>query len=292
MRKGAFSRTALAACALREVHLRLDAPRVFSDPIAAQLLGRRRRGILRLPNWAFAADKRGLGILHCARGHIVSRSAYAEGELQRALRERSIQRYLILGAGLDSFAWRRPEWAKTLPVTEIDFAATQVEKRRRVEGLGDPAPLDYLDVDFTTESLSEKLAATPGISEKPSFVSWLGVTPYLPPEAVISTLRDLKQILAPGSILVMDFVGGYKGRELFRKEAFGAGVMAAWVAARGEPFQFRGQSLKSQRAAWKGAGWDIAELLTEPEVNRRFFTMVGSPLRTIPGTGLVQLVRA
>lgn len=292
MRKGTFSRTALAACALRDVHLRLDAPRVFSDPIAVQFLGRRRRGLLRLPDWAFAADRRGLGILHCARGHIVSRSAYAEAELQRALRERGVQRYLILGAGLDSFAWRRPEWAKTLAVVEIDFAATQVEKRRRVEGLGDPAPLDFLDVDFTADSLSEKLALIPGVSKNPSFVSWLGVTPYLPPEAVIATLRDLKQVLAPGSVLVMDFVGGYKGRQIFRKETLGAGVMAAWVAARGEPFQYRGQSLKSQRAAWKDAGWDIAELLTEPEVNRRFFSMIGSPLRTIPGTGLVQLVRA
>lgn len=281
----------MAACALREVHRRRDAPLIFNDPLAAALLSGHRRGLLRLPNWVYAADQRGLRTLHCARGHIVARSAYAESTLQRCVQEKRAQQYVLLGAGLDSFAWRRPDWARTLPVIEVDFGATQAEKRRRVASLPDSGPLEYLAVDFTSESLADKLRTLPGLAGGPSFVSWLGVTPYLPNAAVMTTLRELQQVLAPGSTLVMDYAA-LDLRGSVRREVLGAGLMAAWVALRGEPFRYRGQTLKAQRAAWKAAGWDIVELLSEPEVNRRFFTMVGSPLRTIPGTGLVQLVRA
>ena len=291
MRRGAFSQTAVAACALREVHRQVDAPRVFDDPLAAAVLGPRDAKLAGWSRWVHAADRRSLRVLHCARGHIVARSAYAETVLRQMVAEQSVQQYLILGAGLDSFAWRRPEWATTLPIYEIDFPATQAEKRRRMEPLGSPEPIEFVGVDFTRESLAEKLDAWPALWQQPSFVSWLGVTPYLPMEAIATTLAGLGEVLAPGSVLVMDYVGGFRPRELLRREVLGAGLMAAWVAARGEPFRYRGQSLSSQQNAWREAGWGLVELLSEADVNRRFFTSVGSPLRTIPGTGLAQLVR-
>ena len=88
------------------------------------------------------------------------RNRYAEDELVRAIEDGTSQ-YIILGVGLDSFAYRRPDLLRTLDVYEVDHPASQAWKRERVEKLGIevPARLRYVPIDFERETLNEGLAA-------------------------------------------------------------------------------------------------------------------------------------
>jgi methyltransferase (TIGR00027 family) len=97
--------------------------------------------------------------------------------------------YLILGAGLDTFAWRQ---ARGVRVFEVDHPATQDWKRSRLGSLGAPEPpgLVWVPVDFETESLGDALVRA-GIGGRSTFVSWLGVVSYLSLEAIEATLRGL-----------------------------------------------------------------------------------------------------
>jgi methyltransferase (TIGR00027 family) len=97
--------------------------------------------------------------------------------------------YVILGAGLDTFAWRH---AAGQQVFEVDHPATQNWKRSRLRALGVPEPhgLVWVPVDFETDSLGERLARA-GVQGESTFVSWLGVVSYLSLEAIEATLREL-----------------------------------------------------------------------------------------------------
>lgn len=99
------------------------------------------------------------------------------------------KQYVILGAGLDSFAWRH--WGE-LQVFEVDHPATQEWKRSRLEALGMPVPpgLVWVPVDFEVESIADALTRA-GVGSDGAFVSWLGVVPYLSSDAIEATLHDL-----------------------------------------------------------------------------------------------------
>lgn len=291
MRKGAFSRTALAACALRAVHREQDQPCLLDDPHAVRLLHDADHAIAKLPPWVHALDRRGLRILHGARGHIVARTLWAEELLQQAVAAGQAHQYLILGAGLDIFAWRRPDWAADLPVIEIDHPDTQAEKKARALRLGSPGPHRYLPVDFRGDSLRCALAADPSLSQRPSLVSWLGVTPYLPWETVLKTLMDLHAVLAPGSRLVFDFAEDFRRLPRMQLATLGAALMAVGVAARGERFYNHRRDLAGLQGAWRVTGWQPEQVLDEAAVNLRFFGTQPDGLRTIPGTGLACLIR-
>ena len=118
------------------------------------------------------------------------RQRYTEDELDKAV-ERGVAQYVILGAGLDSFAYRRPDLAGVVRVFEVDHPATQQWKRARVQALALPPPnnLTFVPIDFEQQALADELRAGGHRSELPTFVSWLGVTMYLTEEAVFETLR-------------------------------------------------------------------------------------------------------
>ena len=99
------------------------------------------------------------------------------------------EQYVILGAGLDSFAWRHPGRVRVL---EVDHPGTQAWKRSRLEALDLPAPpgLVWAPVDFEAPSLAAGLASA-GLGSRPTFVSWLGVTPYLSLPAIGAVLSAL-----------------------------------------------------------------------------------------------------
>jgi len=109
------------------------------------------------------------------------------------------EQYVILGAGLDSFAWRERHG---LRVFEVDHPATQVWKRSRLDALGIPVPSELVSVpvDFEVESIAHGLDRV-GFGSVPTFVSWLGVTPYLSLESIAATLREL-----PPSSLALTYV--------------------------------------------------------------------------------------
>lgn len=121
---------------------------------------------------------------------------------------RGVDQFVILGAGLDSFAERRSDLMSTVSVFEVDQPHTQAWKQRRLaeSGVGIPAGLRFVPVDFEAgEPWWEQLAAAGFDSNRPAVVASTGVTMYLSRTAIESTLRDLAR-LAPGSMLAMTFM--------------------------------------------------------------------------------------
>ncbi len=205
MRDSTPSRTALATAFLRALHLSVDdPPPVLDDRLAADLLpGYQRRFLRRLG--ALATPWRGRyrqlgGAFTGLRAQVVVRARYAEDALRQA-RAEGVNRYVVLAAGLDTFAYRQP--VPALPVVEIDHPATQRWKRDllRERGVAIPRNVSYLPVDFERQALAERWPRQPG----PDCVSWLGATYYLTQGAIADTLSALAGCTAPGSQLVLDY---------------------------------------------------------------------------------------
>jgi methyltransferase (TIGR00027 family) len=140
------------------------------------------------------------------RASIVARARFIE-DLVCAEAGRGVDQYVILGAGLDSFAQRRPASASGLTVFEVDQAATQAWKRRRLaeSGFGVPDWLRFAPVDFEVGGWRDALDAAGFDTGKRAVVASTGVSMYLSREANLATLRDVAA-LAPGSSFVMTFL--------------------------------------------------------------------------------------
>ena len=140
------------------------------------------------------------------RARLVMRSRYAEDCLADAVAQRAIQQYLILGAGLDTFALRQPSWARSIQIFEVDHPATQRDKRERLEasGLFAPTNLHFVPVDFESTSLSDSLGECGFDYGARTFCSWLGVTYYLTEEAIDRTLEIVRR-LPRGSEIVFEY---------------------------------------------------------------------------------------
>jgi methyltransferase (TIGR00027 family) len=141
------------------------------------------------------------------RASIVARARFIEDMVvERA--GRGVGQYVILGAGLDSFAQRRPEIASSLKVFEVDPPGPQAWKRRRLIelGFGIPEWLRLVPVDFEAgDAWWQRLAAAGFDSGQPAIVASTGVSMYLTKDAIAATLRQIAA-LAPGSMLAMTFL--------------------------------------------------------------------------------------
>jgi len=195
---GQPSFTAFTAAAARAAHLIVDRePHIFADTLAEAMLGDRAE--------EFIGYHRAHGahpILSCARAQVTCRSRYTENALGRAVKERGITQYVLLGAGLDSYACRESP-AGNVRVFEVDHPSTQAWKREHAAGA--PASLTFVPMDFTSDSLGGRLRGAGFDQSAPAFVSWLGVTMYLTSSAISQTLRTLGGF-APGSELVVDYM--------------------------------------------------------------------------------------
>jgi methyltransferase (TIGR00027 family) len=139
MNEGRPSRTAQRVAVRRAAHQLLDRPVVFEDPWALRIIG---------PDASAAtAAKADYQVSSSFRAFMAVRSRYAEDELAEAV-ARGVRQYVVLGAGLDTFAWRNP-W-ETVHVFEVDFPATQHWKRQRLAnvGMSEPPWLTFASVDF------------------------------------------------------------------------------------------------------------------------------------------------
>ncbi|MEQ8174612.1 MAG: SAM-dependent methyltransferase [Syntrophomonadaceae bacterium] len=137
----------------------------------------------------------------------VSRSRYTEDRLVKAASE-GVKQYVILGAGLDTFAFRHPELMEKLRVFEVDRPATQAFKRQRLAELDweIPKQLYFVPVDFIDQRLDGELNNSPYDPKALSFFSWLGVTYYLPRESVLNTLRTVASLAPQGSTIIFDYL--------------------------------------------------------------------------------------
>ena len=141
------------------------------------------------------------------RASIVARARFVEDLVEERVNA-GIGQYVILGAGLDTFAQRRPEIASRLLVFEIDQPGPQAWKRKRLVelGLGIPSYLRLVPVDFEGgDAWWERLAASGFDSKKPAIVASMGVSMYLTLDAITATLRQVAE-LTQGSTLAMSFM--------------------------------------------------------------------------------------
>jgi methyltransferase (TIGR00027 family) len=137
------------------------------------------------------------------RAFMAARSRYAEDQLARAV-ERSVKQYVVLGAGLDTFAYRNPY--PDLRVFEVDHPATQAWKRGRLQsaGIAVPQSLVFTSVDFERQTLAGRLEPSGFDPKLSAFFSWLGVTPYLTRESCMATLGYIAKLPA-GTGIAFDF---------------------------------------------------------------------------------------
>ncbi len=194
------SQTAVFAAQVRAAHAILDDAPIFEDPFALVLADASEGDI---------ADLFALIPPACARVARVlpnQRARFAEEEVGRAV-QRGIGQYVILGAGLDSFAWRRAELMTGIELFEVDHPATQEWKRQRmsVAGLRPPATLHFVAMDFETDDLRPRMMEAGFDPDLPSIWSWLGVVVYLEVGSIESTLRAAADLSAPGSRMLVSF---------------------------------------------------------------------------------------
>lgn len=251
------SRTALGVAALRGLHQSMDGePKILADPIAARLLS---EAMLHAAA-AFLGDPHS-PMLRDLRAHVVLRSRYAEDRLAAAV-ARGVSQCIILGAGLDTFAYRQPAWARQLRIYEVDHPASQAEKRQRLAqaGIALPDNVQFVAIDFEQTSLADGLQAAGVDRASKSFFSCLGVLMYLS-EAAVNALLALVAQFPAGSEIVFTFQQTGRDTEP---------AMASKVAALGEPWTYDIQpdALAQQLAA---LGFQGLEELAPEDAQARYF---------------------
>jgi methyltransferase (TIGR00027 family) len=191
--------TAVRVALWRALHLEADSPpHVFEDELGLKLAAPEE-------GWRSRPDMS--PFTRPFRASIVARARFNE-DLVAQQAARGVEQYVILGAGLDTFAQRRPELASRMLVFEIDRSGPQAWKRQRLVdvGLGIPSFLRLVPVDFEAgDAWRERLAASGFDAEQPAVVASTGVSMYLTKDAIMATLRQVAA-LAQGSALAMSFM--------------------------------------------------------------------------------------
>jgi methyltransferase (TIGR00027 family) len=191
----AASRTAIAAAIIRATHFKYGSePKILEDPVAERLLG---------PDMPAAIPSGDMN----SRAGVLLRSRFAEDRIARAV-ERGVCQLVVLGAGLDSFAYRQPPWAESLSIFEIDQPSSLSDKRRRLaEGaVSIPANVTHVPIDFERTSLRDGCRAAGIEVDKPTFFTCLGVLGYLNRQAVDDIFRFVSEFPA-GSEIAFTYFG-------------------------------------------------------------------------------------
>jgi methyltransferase (TIGR00027 family) len=253
------SRTALRVAIRRAAHQVVDRPLILDDPLALRIIGSEEAS--KLSATTEDAASRGM------RAFMAVRSRFAEDQLATAV-VNGITQYVVLGAGLDTFACRNPHTG--LRVFEIDHPATQQWKREQLQaaGIAIPSQAVLVPIDFEREMLSDALERSGFQMDQPAFFSWLGVVPYLSQRAFDDTLSFIAAMPKPSGVA---FDYGVARSALNWRERLVLDALAARVAAAGEPFRlfFEPEQLAAQL---RRIGFDHIEDLGSAELNRRYFS--------------------
>ena len=275
------SRTAIRVAVLRAAHQVLDAePKILVDPISIRLVPEACEGALR-------ADVQRLqqAPARSLRANFVLRSRFAEDRLEEAVR-RGVTQYVVLGAGLDTLAYRQPNWAHRLTIVEIDHPASQQFKIARLQsaGINVPPNVRFFSLDFGRDDVEESLADAPLDRAKPIFVSWLGVTQYLTCHAIRATLRSVASWVAGSEIALTYVVDDWSSLDADERAAMeGAETRAA---ASGEPWLSK-FSVLAIVDLLSASGFTRIEPFTIEEAKKRYFRNRVDKLQPSAGTGLV-----
>lgn len=270
------SKTALGVALIRAAHQFLDTPPLlFEDKLALPLFGPDAETMIRAHiDRHQSAYGRGL------RSHVCLRSRFTEDRLRQA----GADRYVLVGAGLDTFALRQPDWAKGLRILEIDHPATQANKRKAIAKAGwkEPENLTFAAVDFTRESLADALGRQQIARHEKVFFSWLGVTMYLT-EAEIDA-----------SLAAMAHASDHPSVSLTFKQpdrSQGDRAMREFVASLGEAYvsDFTPEAMAAKLTQH---GFVNQEFLTPERATAEYFTPTRSDLSAPRRSGIVYAAKA
>ncbi len=193
--------TAVRVALWRALHVQVDSPpHILVDEIGLKLVN---------PNegWQQRPDMHPQGT-KTFRASIVARARFIEDFVENEVTHKRIDQYVILGAGLDTFAQRRPEVASKIQVFEVEKSDTLKWKKQRLHELGYSIPswLHFVPVNFESHLAWWKELTESGFDiKKPTFVTSMGVSMYLTKSAIIEMLQ-LMMTLAPGSKFIMTFM--------------------------------------------------------------------------------------
>lgn len=215
------------------------------------------------------------------------RAAYTEKALKAAVLTGTKQ-YVILGSGLDTFAFRKPEFLSKYRVFKVDHPLTQADKRERITRAGWTISdnLTFVPMDFTKDSLTERLIAAGFDPSAKSFFSWLGVTYYLSVEAINTMLSALSSICADGSTLVFD----YPDENFFDAPEKRVQNTIMMAKAGGEPMQ-SAFSYPELEKLLETHGFLIYELLTPDDIQRDIIDKAGADLKAFEHVNYCLAVR-
>ncbi len=267
------SRTALRVALRRAAHQLHDSPVVFADPVAVSILGPEYGGELqRTP----LREDRPFSI--ALRAFLVARSRYAEDNLGRAV-DAGVKQYVLLGAGLDTFAYRNPY--PEVHVYEVDHPATQQWKRDLLQRNGIPLPsgLTCVPVDFERQTLVMELHAAGFRHDFPAFFAWLGVVPYL----TLAAFRDTLGFISSqprGSGVALDY--GQPRDALPDLEQLAHDSLASRVQLAGEPFKL---FFTPAEIAREFSAFASVEDIGSSEINRLYFSGRSDQLRVRGAAG-------
>lgn len=279
MRNGRPSLTAQRVALSRAAHQLYDHPKLLDDPIALRIIGAQCAEELRAHRRRFDAR-----FARYLRAFVVARSRIAEDALAAAV-GRGVRQYVVLGAGLDTLAYRNPY---PLRVFEVDHPATQAWKRRQLSAaeISLPPSLTLVPVDFETQPLARALHEAGLRADEPTFFSWLGVSMYLTRTAVLATLKRVASS-PEGSGIVFDYAVPPASVSLVRRLVLRA--LLRRLAAIGEPWKavFDPHELAAELYS---LGFTHSEDFGPAELNARFFRDRSDGLR-VAGPGRVVSTR-
>lgn len=270
--------TAVRTALWRALHVQIDqSPPVFDDVIGLQLAAPD-------ADWRTRPDM-DPGFTAGFRASIVSRARFIDELLDQSIAA-GVDQFVILGAGLDTTAQRRPELGQRLQIFEIDQPATQAWKRRRLdeEGFGVPTWLHLVPVDFESgQNWWDRLVSAGFDPSRPAFVAATGVAMYLTEQAIVDTLGQLAG-LATGSMVAMTFM--LPVELLASADQAGLKASASGAKSSGTPFvsfyspeQFLDLA---QRAGFAAEGHSV-EHVASGVLSDRYFSQRSDGLR--PSTG-------
>jgi methyltransferase (TIGR00027 family) len=269
---GRASVTAIGTSLMRVAHARLDDPVLLNDRWGERLIRDDERAAVRAAHDGvelYSALRR-----HPSYGNVILRARYTEDALDQAVAG-GVAQYVIVGAGLDSFALRRPAFAAELEVFEVDHPATQRFKRERLAEAGEhePPDLHFVAADLGEVSLDVALEGSAFDATRPAFFAWLGVTPYLTREANLATLSAIARAGRGGG---SELVFSYLDQRVFDHGDWPerAQRVRDTVAAAGEPWVSGFDPIEVE-ARLAGHGFELVENLGPDEITARY-----------PGSGL------
>lgn len=251
---------------MRAAHTRLDRPVLIEDPWGDRLILNEEREAMRAR--AGGGDPDTLLRAHPSYGTVIVRARYAEDLLAAAVR-RGVRQYVIIGAGMDSFALRRGDSPPDLEIFEVDHPSTQQLKSARLQLCGIPAPagLQLVPADLSETALDDALATSRFCREAPAFFSWLGVTSYLTRADNLATLGAIASCALAGSELVFS----YLDQSMLDSDVTPERLQRAraQVASLGEPW-VSGFDPNELGSVLRGAGFEMVENLGPEQLAERY----------------------